>query len=354
MKRYNNLFEKICEFGNLLRAYKDAGKCKRYTPAVMEFTYDLEGNILKLQDELLNQRYHHGGYHEFYVYDPKMRKISAAPFRDRVAHHALCNVIEPIFDRTFIYDSYACRIGKGTHAAVDRLTGFLRERERESNVGEGFYAFKCDIRKYFESIDHKILRELIMRKIKDPKTIWLIDEILKSNDTNCGIPIGNLTSQLFANIYLDKLDHFVKEELRIRHYIRYVDDFVILDDSKKTLYNIKEKIRGFLKDTLKLTLHPKKQVIFPAHLGIDFLGYRVWRTHRLLRKTSVKRMRRKLKKFQRLYREGTISLEKIIQSIASWLGHAKHADTYNLRRKLFGGIKLVRETIERRVVRNER
>ena len=181
-----------------------------------------------------------------------------------------------------------------------------------------------------------------MRKIKDPKTMWLIDEILKSNHTDCGIPIGNLTSQLFANIYLSELDHFVKEMLRVRHYIRYVDDFVILDNSKKALHNIKENIRGFLKDALKLTLHPKKQVIFPAHIGTDFLGYRVWKTHTLLRKTSVKRMRRRLKKFQRLYQEGAVDLENIRQSVASWLGHARHANTYNLRRKLFNEWKLIR------------
>ena len=207
-----------------------------------------------------------------------------------------------------------------------------------------------------------------MRKIRDTETIWLIDEIINSANSGerqiangkwhmanseeaisykpsaisqKGIPIGNLTSQLFANVYLNKLDHFVKEDLRIRHYIRYVDDFVILDNSKKDLHNIKENIRGFLKDTLKLTLHPKKQVIFPAHIGTDFLGYRVWKTHTLLRKTSVKRMRRRLKKFQRLYQEGAVDLENIRQSVASWLGHAQHANTYNLRRKLFSEFKLV-------------
>jgi retron-type reverse transcriptase len=342
MKRYSNLFGKIYEFGNLMKAYYDAAKCKRYTPRIMEFTYDLERNVLKLQEELLSQRYRHGGYQEFYVYDPKKRKISAASFRDRVAHHALCNVIEPIFERTFIHDSYACRAGKGTHAAVDRLTGFLRE---SSYVDTGCYALKCDIRKYFESIDHKILLELIMRKIKDWKTIWLIGEILKSNDTDSGIPIGNLTSQLFANIYLDKLDHFVKEGLRIRHYIRYVDDFVILENSKKTLHGTKEKIRSFLSERLKLALHPKKQVIFPAYLGIDFLGYKVWTKHTLLRKQNVRRMRWKLKKFQRLYQDGTVSLEKIRQSIASWLGHAAHANTYNLRKKLFSEFRLSLEII---------
>ncbi|MFA4889763.1 MAG: reverse transcriptase domain-containing protein [Candidatus Omnitrophota bacterium] len=337
MKRYGNLFEKICGFANLLRAYKQASRCKRYRPYTLGFTYDLEANLLKLQHELLNQAYRHGSYHEFYVYDPKMRKISAAPFRDRVVHHAFCNVIEPIFDRIFIYDSYACRVGKGAHAVVDRLTEFLREREREreSNVGGDFYAFKCDIRKYFASIDHKILLELIMHKIKGRETLWLINEILRSNNTDCGIPIGNLTSQLFANIYLNKLDHFVKEELRIRHYIRYVDDFVILEDSKKALHNIKKTIRDFLTDNLRLALHPKKQIIFPARLGIDFLGYRVWRTHRMLRKDSVRRMRRKLRKFARLYSAGVINLSKIRQSLVSWLGHARHADTYNLRRRLF-------------------
>jgi len=207
MKTYNNLFNKIYSFENLHLAYLKASRCKRYRDNVLEFSYNLEGNLLKLQKELLNQTYQHGKYREFIVKDLKKRHIKAAPFRDRVVHHALCNIIEPIFDKGFICDSYACRKDKGTHKAIKKTQIFLRsisDVKAKKALLEDTYCLQCDISKYFASIDHKILLNLIKKKIADKKVLWLIQGILDSsydNEPGKGIPIGNLTSQLFANIY---------------------------------------------------------------------------------------------------------------------------------------------------------
>jgi len=232
MKTYNHLFEQICSFENLLSAAKKAQRSKKLKQDVARFNFRLEHELLKLQEELLNGTYQPGGYYEFYIFEPKKRMISAAPYRDRVVHHALCNLIEPIFDKTFIYDSYACRKDKGTHRAVERFTQFCRKNK---------YVLKCDVKKYFPSIDHEILYELICRKIADKRTLWLIkliidssneqervleyyqgDDLFTSLARRMGIPIGNLTSQFFANIYLNGFDHYVKEQLQCRYYIRSV------------------------------------------------------------------------------------------------------------------------------------
>jgi len=290
MRSYKNLFEKICSFENLHLAYLKARTCKRYRSYILEFSFYLEENLLKLQEELQNQTYQHGRYREFIIHDSKKRHIKAAPFRDRVVHHALCNIIEPIFDKGFIYDSYACRKGKGTHRGVKRLQKFLKNELNK-------YCLKCDISKYFESIDHQILLSIIQKKISDKKTIWLIREILESTceEPGKGIPIGNLTSQLFANIYLNELDQFVKHRLRVRYYLRYMDDFLILGKEKSYLWGILREIQKFLNNNLSLKLHPKKVQILPVRKGIDFLGYRVFKDYRLLRKSTVKRFIKRTK-----------------------------------------------------------
>jgi len=346
MKRHKHLFDDITAFENLLRAAEKAQKGKRFTPATAQFNHRLESELLQLQEELQTQTYRLGRYKEFYINDPKPRMISAAPYRDRVVHHALCNVIEPIFERTFIYDSYACRKGKGTHAGVDRLTRFMQTND---------YALKCDIKKYFPSIDHEILKGLIRRKIGCARTLWLIDLIIDGSNPQeevpdyfagddlfapsqrrKGIPIGNQTSQFFANVYLNGFDHFVKEELGCRHYVRYVDDFATLGDDKGWLWEVKAAIEEYLETRLRLRLHPKKQWVLPVTDGVDFLGYRVFPTHRRVRRSSGWRFARRLKRMQEQYRKGTIDLAKVRQRIASWLGHAAHADTYGLRSALLG------------------
>jgi RNA-directed DNA polymerase len=329
-KTYKKLYSKICSFENIHDAYLKARRCKRYRNEVLMFSNNLEDNLINLRKELINKTYNTGTYKTFYVYEPKTRKIMALPFKDRVVHHALCNIIEPIFDKTFLYDSYACRIGKGTHAGADRLTQYLRQTKKQySRV----YCLKCDIENYFGSINHNILLNIIKRKIQCPDTIKLIANIINSVDGIRGIPIGNLTSQLFANIYLNELDYMIKHKMKIKRYLRYMDDFTILSSNKSYLWNTLEQIKVFLKNGLFLNLN-KKTSIFPISQGIDFLGYRIWATHRLLRKSSRRRMEKKLKLYRILYKENKIHVEQIKSSIASWIGHTSHCNSYNLRKKV--------------------
>lgn len=345
MKSYNNLYPQIYDFENLYRAYLKARRCKRYRKEVLEFSTSLEENLLEIQNELIWKSYRTGKYRQFYVYEPKERLVLALPFKDRIVHHALCNVIEPIFDKTFIYDSYACRLGKGTHAGVERLTYFLRRAKR---IWDNTYCLKCDIAQYFPSINHRILLGLYRKKIRCKDTMWLISEIINStadpNDPDPrGVPIGNLTSQLSANVYLNELDHFIKEILRVRFYVRYMDDFIILHGRKRVLRWVVEEITGFLDRHLKLQLN-SKTAIFPISQGINFLGYKIWATHRLLRKDSIKRIKRKLKRYQEKYAKGLIGLEEIKASLASWLGHCLHCNSYNLRKKILKNFVLRRES----------
>jgi len=326
MKTHRNLFNKICSFENLHLAYLKARKAKRYRPYVLEFSRNLEENLLNIQRNLINLTYEPGPYREFIVCDSKKRQIKAPEFRDRIIHHALCNIIEPIFDKIFIFDSYACRKNKGIHRAVKRLEYFiksLRTYLRESRPAAKIFCLKCDISKYFESINHKILFNLLQKKIADQKALILLKKIIDSTPGEKGIPIGNLTSQLFANIYLNELDQFVKHRLRCRYYLRYMDDFLILDFNKKKLHQIKEIIRNFLQDKLKLELHPQKANVFPTYKGIDFLGYVVYNHYKLLRKATVKRFLKRIKNKPLL---GT--------SISSWLVYARFADSYRLRKKI--------------------
>ena len=344
MKTHNRLFQRICSFENLLNAAQKAQRSKRFRVEVARFNFHREKELYRLQEDLRTRTYRPGEYREFYIYEPKLRKISAAPYRDRVVHHALCNVIEPIFDRTFIFDSYACRKGKGTHKAVNRFTEFSRKNS---------YVLKCDIKKYFPSIDHDILKSMFRRKIRDAETLWLMDLIVDSSNPQervheyfdgddllislnrkRGIPIGNLTSQFFANIHLNGFDHFVKEDLKCNYYIRYVDDFVVLDTDKARLHQVKSEIAGYLA-RLRLKLHEHKCQIFPVKDGTDFLGYQVFPTHRRLRPASVRRSRRRLRRLREDYETGKISWTDVNHSVQSWLGHVQHADTYGLRRALF-------------------
>ncbi|MFH1824531.1 MAG: reverse transcriptase/maturase family protein [Candidatus Firestonebacteria bacterium] len=327
-KTYTNLYEKICSFENLLFAAKKAQKGKKFKENTVKFNFNLENETLKLQEELLNQTYQHGKYKQFIVYESKKRLINAAPYRDRVIHHALCNIIEPIFDKTFIYDSYANRKDKGTHKAIRRFQEFCRKNK---------YVLKCDIARYFDSIDHEILINIICAKITDKKVILLIQKIIKSTEGKTGLPLGNLTSQFFANIYLNDFDHFIKELLRCRYYIRYVDDFVVLGDDKKKLGEVREKVNEYL-SSLRLGLHPKKRQIFPVEVGCDFLGFRIFPTHRLIRKSNYFHFRRRLRRLQKLYYKNIISFDKIDKSVRSWIAHVSWGDSWGLRKKLFSGI----------------
>lgn len=333
MKTYKNLFNKIISFENLLTAAHKAAKGKKEKPNVMLFFLKLEDNLYQLMDELGAQCYLPGRYHTFQIYDPKPRLISAAPFGDRVVHHALLNIVEPLLARSFIYDSYANQVGKGTHKAIRRYHHFLKQFK---------FVLKCDIKSYFPSIDHKILKSLIRKRIACPQTPWLIDTIIDGSnrqtrvcdyfpgdslftpfERRVGLPIGNLTSQFFGNYYLNPLDHFIKETLRCKAYVRYVDDFVLFSDYKLQLREWKENIRIFLGD-FRLKLQPKRCHIYPSYRGSRFLGQVVYRSHRRLVSDNV----RKFKKRMRRWRKHPP--HNLQQRLASWVGHASQANTFSL------------------------
>ena len=330
-KTYKNLYPLIYDFNNIHHAYHKARKNKRYKWDVLEFSARLEDNIIDIQNHLIWKSYRSGPYKYFTVYEPKERLIAALPFRDRVVHHALCNVIEPIFERSMIHDSHACRRGQGVLSGVLRTVRFLRAaRSRWGRV----YCLKGDIKKFFPSINHEALKIIVRKKIACLDTLSLIDKIIDSNGTDTALPIGNLTSQLWANVYLNELDHFVKQDLGVRYYIRYMDDFVVFHGDKRLLHRVLAEITGFLENVLHLKLNSKTQ-IFPVGLrSVDFLGYRIWPDFRLMRKNNVKRTKRRFKKFNRLYESGQITMEEIRPSVMSWLGHAKHADSWRLREKV--------------------
>jgi retron-type reverse transcriptase len=351
LKTHKELFPLVCSFPNLLLAYRKARTGKRTRTDAARFEIGLEHEILRLQEELSALSYVPGPYRSFHVYEPKKRLISAAPFRDRVVHHALCNIIEPLFERTFIYDSYANRIGKGTHRAILRYQHWCRLNR---------YVLKCDIRKFFPSIDHDILKHLVRRKISCRKTLWLIDTIIDHSNAQeqvleyydgdtlfsplerrKGLPIGNLTSQFFANVYLNPLDHFIKERLRCRFYLRYVDDFLLLSDDKHELKHWKDEIENVLGE-LRLTVHENKTMAFPVAEGIEFLGHRVFPSFRLLKKPNVVRFKRRLKFLQAEYLHGRINLQKLHERLQSWIAHASFSDTHRLRTKLFDNALFVR------------
>jgi retron-type reverse transcriptase len=355
MKRFGHLWDELVSFENLYRAYRLARRGKRCRREVERFEYHREYELHQLRDELLTGRYQPGAYRTFILHDRKPRLISAAPFRDRVVHHAFCNVVEPIFERTFIHDSYASRRGKGTHAAIRRYQEFARCSA---------YVLKCDIRKFFPSIDHQILQERLARKIKDARTLELArriiansnaqepvpgmfagDNLLTQLERRRGLPIGNQTSQFFANVYLDALDHFVKEQLRCRCYLRYVDDFVILDDDKHRLADVREAANQFLV-SLRLWLHPQKRVISRTTDGLRLLGYRVWPNRIRLTPDSVVRTRRRMRRYQRWFRDGRLSAAEVTQRIRAWIGHALQADGVEYRSDILGDIVFTRPTAE--------
>ncbi|MFZ5517079.1 MAG: reverse transcriptase domain-containing protein [Candidatus Zhuqueibacterota bacterium] len=335
-----------------MAALQKAQAGKKRKNNVTSFIYFQEESLFRLQQELVEKTYRPGPYTTFYIYDKKKRMISAAPFRDRVVHHALCRVIEPIFEAGFIEDSYANRKKKGTHWAVNRCSEFSRENK---------YVLKFDIKKYFPSIDHAILKTLIRQKISDQDTLWLIDLIIDHSNTQepvldyfggddlftptkrrKGLPLGNQTSQFFANIYLDALDHYVKDGLQCRYYIRYVDDGLVFENDKKQLWNIGKQIGDYL-STLRLRIHPNKYNVMPVRNGVLFLGYRVFPTHKLLPKSNTHGFKRKLRLFQKLYAREILHISDIRPSIHGWLGHALQANTYRIRRRIFSSFVLVKK-----------
>jgi retron-type reverse transcriptase len=345
MMKINNIYPEIISKDNLYHSAYMASKGRRYRDSTADFNFFLEENIDLLHKELLTKTYRHGKYRLFKVYDPKERNIAAAPFKDRVVHHAVHDVIEPIIDKTFIYDSYACRKNKGTHKAVDRAQGFLRANK---------FCFHGDIKQYFPSISHRIIKRILRMRIEDKDTLWLLDEIIDSavslpvcpqvgegvvaNDNRIGLPIGNLTSQFFANLYLNELDYLVKFDLRIRYYLRYMDDFLIFSNEKIKLVEVKERIRKFLDNSLELRLHKDKSQIYSISEGIKFLGFRLFSEYRRLTSDNVKRFKKQLNKFDCLFANGKTTKTAVKDSLCCWVAHSKYANTATLRRNIFKGL----------------
>jgi RNA-directed DNA polymerase len=329
MKTYGNLFEKIISFKNLELAFKNARKEKTKRDYVILFESNLIKNLLQLQKELKEQTYKPEPLKSFTLRDPKTRVISKSAFRDRIVHHAICNIIESIFDKTFINECCANRIGKGNLYALNLFDKYKR-KVTENNTRTAF-CLKADIRHYFFEVNQEILLNILRRKIKDEKTIDLINKILKNyHDKEKGMPLGNLTSQFFANVYLNELDQFVKHKLRAKYYIRYVDDFVILQEDRIQLETWKFFINKFLKENLKIELHPEKSRVVPLSRGIDFVGFRNFYYCRLLRKRNIKNMLNKIKSFK----EALMSHKKLLESYQGWDAYAKWSNSYKLRKRL--------------------
>lgn len=308
--RYSNL---ICP-ENLFQAWNEFKKGKTKRADVQSFEMHLEDNLFNLHRSLQNKTYEHGSYASFYVTDPNLRHIHKASVADRIVHHVLYKYLYALFDKTFIFDSYSCRIGKGTHRGVRRLSEITRKVSR--NYTSSCWAFKCDIKKFFANIDHENLFNLLKRKISDTDILWLISQVIDSFPD--GLPLGNLTSQVMANIYLNELDQFLKHNLKIKYYLRYADDFVILDNRKDKLESLIKPITQFLNQSLKLELHPKKVFFRKLEWGIDFLGYIVLPHYRLPRTKTKRRVFRNLK----------------LKSLPSYLGYLSHSNSYKLQQEL--------------------
>lgn len=333
MKRYGNLFEAIISFDNLMVAARKALRGMKGKYRVAAFYFNLENELLALQEELSSKTYKPRPLRTFLIRDPKARKIGAPDFRDRVVHHAIFNVIEPIFEKGYIYHSYACRKEKGTHRAIRQVQKYCRTYN---------YVLKCDIKKYFESIDHQLLKGMLNRRFKDPDLLWLLNTIIDTRALNKrGIPIGSLTSQHFANYYLNKLDYYSKDTLKVKGYLRYMDDFLLFDNDKAKLHVLKSKISRFLVEELRLELKEKVTIIAPCNEGVPFLGFQIFPNLTRIKSENKRRLIHKLSVRVEEFRNGQITEEKYAQSLMSIAEHLKIGDTYNLRRGIFDKMCLI-------------
>jgi len=331
-----NNYNDIISLENLLEAWKEFIRGKKNKKDVQEFSMCLMDNIFSLNSDLANHTYKHGGYQAFKINDPKPRDIHKATVRDRLLHHAIYRILYPFFDKTFITDSYSCRNEKGTHKAINKFRSYFYKVSR--NNTKACWVLKCDIRKFFANIDHNILVGILREYISDENIMKLLENVISSfstkKDKEIGLPLGNLTSQLFVNIYMNKFDQFMKHVLAAKYYIRYADDFVILSDDKKCLEKQIVGINRFLEDKLKLKLHPDKVFIKTFSSGVDFLGMVNFPDHRILRTKTKRRMMKKISLKHKLYWEEIISEESFNQSLQSYLGMLGHCEGYGSARRV--------------------
>lgn len=336
-------YQEIISLENLFAAWQEFVVGKKKKKDVQEFALRLTDNILQLQDELASFSYVHGSYEAFNISDPKPRNIHKACVRDRVLHHAIYRKLYPFFDRSFITDSFSCRVGKGAHKALDRFRSLSYQASK--NHTRTVWVLKCDIKKFFASIDQGILTGVLREYIPDKDILWMLGQVIESfhhpsptlpiegreEEGGKGLPLGNLTSQLFCNVYMNEFDQFVKHKLKARYYIRYADDFVFLSDSRKELENLISKIAEFLNQKLKLALHPDKVFIKTLASGVDFLGWAHFPNHRVLRNVTKRRM------FKGIHKRPK---NKTLQS---YLGLISHGNSYRLKQKLLNWYGLLAE-----------
>jgi len=331
LKRVGHLFPDVCAFENLYQAFKKAYQGSGGTFEACRFRFYLEGELLKLKRELESETYQPGQYRYFTIHDPKERTISVAPFRDRVVHHALVGVLEPVIDRRFIYDTYANRKAKGTRRAVRRAQDFSRHYR---------YYLKTDVAKYFDSIDHHVLLDILARSVKDRQVIALVSRIAANSDRSRGrdegkgLPIGNLTSQFFANLYLDPLDHHVKDESGCRAYVRYMDDMVFFSNCGDDLKKMRVRVQVFLADRLRLRLKESATLLNTTAHGLPFLGFRIFPGTIRVRQENLRRLKKNMKRRLADYESGGMDEEEFGRSLRSMFEHLSFADSHGLRRRM--------------------
>lgn len=351
MRRLRGAFERLSSFESLWQASRRGRRGKRFSRAAATFEHDLEGELVRLHEELRAGTFRFSGYRTFTIEQPVRREIRAAPYRDRVVHHAICGELEPVVERHLIHDTFACRLGKGSHRALDRLQHFLRR---------GTWVVKVDVRKYFFTIDHGVLLEQLRRLYHDPCLDALLTQLLSTFDAGPGfafgvsqpaphggggglhrprgLPIGNLTSQLFANFYLGPVDRLIREEMGVRHYVRYMDDFVLVAPDRRTAKEWKRAVEVLLKARW-LTPHPRKTQILPVHNGVRFLGFRVYPHHRRILRDNLKRFTRRMRKHAQRVSGGRADVEAVSRSLNSWLGWVGDAEHSRLLNEVLAPIR---------------
>ncbi len=332
-KKIKNVFNKNLTFKKMLEAHKRARSEKTHKAEVIKFELNLENNITNLINEIKNKKYRTGKYYTFKVYEPKERYIQALPYKDRIVHQWYVEeFIKPYILPKFIDTTYACISDRGSHKAAEKIQQEMRIFQR--NYGD-FWILKCDIKKYFYNINPNILFNILKRYFADKDLIDFTQVLLFNGPISfnaVGIPIGNYTSQFFANIYLNELDQYIKRELKIQNYVRYMDDFILILETKKECILIKKLIEKFLHERLRLELNSKSRY-YPAKMGVNFCGYRIFTTHRLLRTSSKKKIKKNIKLFNNLYHNNILNIDFAMQSINSWLGHSSHCNSFKLQQK---------------------
>lgn len=351
-KKIKNCFYNNLTFNKMYEAHLRARKHKAYKAEVIKFEFNLENNLINLINNIKNENYHLGKYYEFKVYEPKERTIKALPYIDRIVHQWYVEeFIKPNIIPKLINTTFACIPDRGTHKAVSQIEHYMRIHQ---NKNPNFWVLKCDIRKFFYCIDPNILYKIMQKYISDKALLKFTHLLIfdKNLNNTKGIPIGNYTSQFFANIYLNELDQYVKRVLKVKYYVRYMDDFILLLDNKLECKVIKNKIEEFLHTNLELDLNCKSKY-FPNKMGVDFCGYRTFCTHRLLRTSSKIKIKNKVKKWNKQFNKNCLPIKNTIQSLSSWVAHSSHCNSYHLQKQIINKCNfLVNDTFYKQIEEN--